>query len=135
MSRRRRGAGSIPSGYVFSSAESGGDHLVAAVRRDFGGRFAVVVGGGRIRAGRDEPAVRLLASRILKRAGYDVRVAADGVEACALFQEHSRERPVGVNSPSRLTSDSKGESTLFMQIMSSYTSGKQAAEMTDSSSV
>jgi two-component system cell cycle sensor histidine kinase/response regulator CckA len=39
----------------------------------------------------DEPAVRTLAARVLKRAGYDVRLAADGVEACTLFKEHAPE--------------------------------------------
>lgn len=37
----------------------------------------------------DEPAVRLLAARILKRAGYEVQVAADGMEACTLFEKHA----------------------------------------------
>jgi len=37
----------------------------------------------------DEPAVRLLASRILERAGYDVRLAADGVEACSVFEKNA----------------------------------------------
>jgi PAS domain S-box-containing protein len=39
----------------------------------------------------DEPAVRMLAGRILKRAGYEVRTASDGAEACAIFEEHAAE--------------------------------------------
>lgn len=39
----------------------------------------------------DEPAVRMLAARVLKRAGYQVREAADGAEACAFFKEHAPE--------------------------------------------
>jgi two-component system, cell cycle sensor histidine kinase and response regulator CckA len=39
----------------------------------------------------DEPAVRMLAARVLKRAGYDVREAADGVEACDVFNRHAPE--------------------------------------------
>jgi nitrogen-specific signal transduction histidine kinase/CheY-like chemotaxis protein len=39
----------------------------------------------------DEPAVRMLAARVLKRAGYDVREAADGAEACDVFKEHAPE--------------------------------------------
>src|SRR5258706_7780198 len=33
----------------------------------------------------------MLAARVLKRAGYEVRVAADGVEACDVFKEHAPE--------------------------------------------
>ena len=39
----------------------------------------------------DEPQVRLLAVRILERAGYKVYAAADGEEASAIFVEHCAE--------------------------------------------
>jgi CheY-like chemotaxis protein len=39
----------------------------------------------------DEPAVRTLAARVLKRAGYEVCEAGDGLEACKFFKDHARE--------------------------------------------
>lgn len=43
----------------------------------------------------DDPAIRLLAQRILQKANYRILLAADGLEALALWKEH-RESIVGV---------------------------------------
>jgi signal transduction histidine kinase/ligand-binding sensor domain-containing protein/CheY-like chemotaxis protein len=46
-------------------------------------------GSGTILVAEDEEAVRLLATRILQKAGYTVLSARDGEEAVALFREHN----------------------------------------------
>jgi CheY-like chemotaxis protein len=42
-----------------------------------------VVGAGRVLVAEDDPAVRDITTRFLRRAGYDVHAAADGMEAIA----------------------------------------------------
>jgi two-component system cell cycle sensor histidine kinase/response regulator CckA len=39
----------------------------------------------------DEDALRLLTTRALKRAGYHVLQAHDGMDACSLFDQHASE--------------------------------------------
>jgi PAS domain S-box-containing protein len=46
-----------------------------------------LAGHGRVLAMDDEPALRALAQRVLKRSGYDVEVAADGAEAVEIYRQ------------------------------------------------